>query len=406
MDREDRMFVAGISYKTTSQEARKALHLSVDQTAECLKKLRDHPLVQEAIIISTCNRLELCGVLVDGVDLRAHAEKFFFLLQQWSAKDPAAAAEAVQNKLTIKRGCDAYRQVILLTSGLSSMIVGETQITAQWKQAFNQAKGVGAVGPYLNKLHQTALSSAKKVRSQTVVGRGTVSLGHAAVNILEKQHGGLGGLRVAVVGGGGRVGGLAARYLASKRPLELYVVNRTIKKASVLVAELGFGVARELRQLPDLLGSVDAIITATSSDEPIITLPMVERFKSRTRPLELIDLSLSGDVDPMVSEVDDVFLYPIDAIGQIINSNISRRAEATSDARPIVQAGVNQMEAWVAARSSAVMLSRCSGVLGGILEAELARSKLTERHGVSPEAIESLKAAVVRKFIVAIKHKR
>lgn len=336
------LFCVGLDHNSTPQSVRKEFFLDEADTELCLKRLSREPDIDEALIVSTCNRLELYVVIKN--DDASRCLDLFSKLQSWSKPDRKALKSP--SSIQIISGEDAVRHAIMVVSGLNSMVVGETQISGQWKSSFGLSDKANCIGSYLNKLNQVAMNRSKKIRSTTSVGRGTTSLGHAAINLLASRRD-TKNLSIAVVGGG-RLGKLSAQYLVTKaRPKSLFIINRTSSKAKKLVAELGFGEARDFSKLRETIAEVDVVITATSSKDYIITPQMVFGCERDNSQLEFIDLSLSGDVCPEVALVPGCRLVPIDVIGRIVNKNKKKRAAALAVAQPIIQSGLDYMERWL-----------------------------------------------------------
>src|SRR5436189_4218059 len=272
------LFVAGLSHKNAPVELREQLAVEEDKLRELLSDVSATGVVQETLILSTCNRVEVYGVAAAPGEARAAA---FRHLCRYRGVSPAS----VEPVLYTHVDGDAVRHTFRVAASLDSMMIGEPQILGQVKDAFALAQACEAVGPALHSLFTHAFAVAKKVRTETDVGRYAVSVSFAAVELAKKIFNGLSGRTVLLVGAG-KMGELAARHLVEQGAFPIYVANRTWSRALEMARALS-GTAVPFDELEVALAGVDIVITSTGAPEPIVTRAMVQRVMHgrRARPL-------------------------------------------------------------------------------------------------------------------------
>src|SRR2546430_2668136 len=294
------LFVSGLSHRNAPVELREQLAVDEDKLRDLLRDISSTNVIREAIILSTCNRVEVYAVADVPGEARA---AMFRRLCHHRGVEPTAVEAALY---TFAEG-DAVRHAFRVASSLDSMVIGEPQILGQVKDAFALAQSCEAVGPALHALFTQAFAVAKKVRTETEIARHAVSVSFAAVELAKKIFAGLVGRGVLLVGAG-KMSELAARHLIDQGAFPLYVANRTWARAQELARALA-GTAVPFDELPTALAAVDIVIASTGAPEPVIRLGTVQRIVSarRGRPLFFIDIAVPRNVERAVGTLDGVY---------------------------------------------------------------------------------------------------
>lgn len=335
--------LAGLSFKTAPLELREQLATPLDQIGPRLQRLLSVPNVAEAVLVSTCNRVELCVATTD-VEQGTRAVHDFLQRSSPSHLGP---------HLYTHVGALAVTHLFRVTCSLDSMVVGEPQILGQVKDAFTAASSAGTTGPILEKFFQRAFQVAKRVRTETGIAKETVSMAAVAVDLAREIFENLGGKR-AVLLGAGDMAELAAKHLSGAGVAEIIVTNRSFERARRVAESVG-GSARAIEDLPALYEIADIVISSTSAPSFVIGPDDIKRVAKarRGRPLFLIDLAVPRDVDPRVGELRDTYLYDVDALQDIANRNRDARAKEAARAEAIVGKETEQFGDWM--RSLAVV---------------------------------------------------
>ncbi len=323
----DKILLLGLNHRTTPIEVREKVELSqgYERYHQLLRELAG---VKEYYIISTCNRIELLVVVESGVEVRQQLIRILFGAE--------ISMEAAAEYLYLYEGSEAVRHLFLVAGSLDSMIVGEAQILGQLKEAYRFAARSGSTGPLLNKLLHKSFSVAKRVRTETGIGSSAVSISYAAVELAKKIFGSLLDKRVLLVGAG-EMAELAAEHLISQGVESVTVANRTLARA-VALAKRFKGSALLLEELPAELATSDIIISSTSAPGLVLfkdDVRPVMRLRMQ-RPLFLIDIAVPRDLDPQLNELDNVYLYDIDDLSNVVESNRQERDREAIKARRIV----------------------------------------------------------------------
>ncbi len=336
------LLALGISHKTAPVSQRERLAFSESQAEEFVKAATATEEVREAVVISTCNRTEV--YLVVGDPVRAESDVLGLLARRAGIR-PTELADAIYSP----RNCDAARQLYRVTSGLESMIVGEAEIQGQVRRAHEAAMRAGTTGPMTNRLFAAALTTGKRVRSETAIGSSRVSVPSVAVDLalsvlgeLERRH--------VIVLGAGETSELTAQALAQQGAGTIFVANRHADRA-ISVAQRFGGSVVGLHELPEQLVQADIVLSSTSSPHPIVgreelELVMAER---RGRPLLFIDIAVPRDIDPDCGELEGVTLYDIDDLQAVVARNINSRSEEVPRALEIVEEEIRRFARWLGA---------------------------------------------------------
>jgi glutamyl-tRNA reductase len=334
------LLALGVSHKTAPVALRERLAFTEAQAADFAREATGGDAVLEAVVICTCNRTEIYLLVSDPV--RAESE-VLGLLSQRAGIRPTELAGAIYSP----RNCEAARQLYRVTSGLESMVLGEAEIQGQVRRAHEVAMGAGATGSFTNRLFAAALSTGKRVRSETAIGTSKVSLSSVAVDLAQEILDSLRQRHVVVIGAG-ETSELTARALVERGVETVFVANRHVDRALAMAHRVGGSVVG-LERLPEQLLEADIVVSSTTSPHTIVgaeelELVMAER---RARPLLLIDMAVPRDIDPGCAEVDGVTLYDIDDLQAVVARNLSTRAELVPDAEEIVEQEIRRFARWL-----------------------------------------------------------
>ena len=317
--------IVGVSHKTAPVEIRERLAFPSDGLQSALAALVGRERIAEAMILSTCNRVE---IVAEGPDEDP--------IREFLCEYHRIPHDAVSKHLYSFRNTDAIRHVFRVASSLDSMMVGEPQILGQVKEAFRIASDAGTIGMHLSALMNRAFAVAKKVRSETGISQSAVSISYAAVELARKIFGQLNGKTVMIIGAS-KMGELAAKHLKRNGVSSVLVTNRTFEHA-VELAKIFEGAAVPFEHFADHMDRADIVITSTGAPHFIITKPMADQLihRRKNKPVFFIDIAVPRDVDPGVNDLDNVFLYDIDDLQQVVDSNMKERMSEATRAEEIV----------------------------------------------------------------------
>jgi glutamyl-tRNA reductase len=344
------LLALGISHKTAPVALRERLAFSEREASEFVREATATAEVREAVVISTCNRTEVYLVVGGaGGDLVQAESDVLGLLARRAEIRPTELADAIYSP----RNCDAARQLYRVTAGLESMILGEAEIQGQVRRAHEAAMRAGATGPFSNRLFAAALTTGKRVRSETGIGSSRVSVPSVAVDLALSVLGGLEDRHVVILGAG-ETSELTASALAEQGAGTIFVANRHADRALSLAQRFG-GTVVGLDKLPDQLVQADIVLCSTASPHPIVgreELELVMRQRDSLkgtggRALLLIDIAVPRDVDPACGELDGVSLYDIDDLQAVVARNLSTRADETPQALAIVEEEIQRFARWL-----------------------------------------------------------
>jgi glutamyl-tRNA reductase len=359
--------VIGLSHRTAPLAVRERLAIAQTDTEPVLQRLCALPSVGEALVVSTCNRVEVYAV--------AHArESALAEVRSFLGATRGVDAETLSNHLYERAGDQAVRHVFRVASALDSMVIGEPQILGQVKEAYGAAVRAGTAGALLTCCLERAFGVAKRVRTETHIAEGAASVSSVAVDLARSIFGELGG-RIVLLVGAGKMAGLAARRLRAAGAAEVLVTNRTHERAVELAREVD-GKARPWEDLEGLLGAADVAITSTGSPDPILDAPRMAAIVKRRkhRPLFLIDIAVPRDIDARVGELDNVFLYDVDDLERVVADNLRARQKEAEAAERIVADEVRQFAEWLRGQEVVPTIKDLRARADTIVEAELART--------------------------------
>jgi len=380
------IIVAGLNHRTAPVAVREQFALSEEKIGEVLAQLKQNPLIQEALILSTCNRVEIYAVAThteEGCD----ALKDFFLGQSAT--------------LYIYSARDCLRHLFRVSSSLDSMMIGEPQILGQLKDAFDLAMSHKSTGVLLNKVLKKAISVAKRVRTETKIAENAVSISYAAVELAKKIFGKLHQKSVMLVGAG-EMAELAARHFISNGVKTIFIANRSYERALELAVEYN-GIPVRFEDFVVEMAQSDIVLCSTGAPHYLITPQDVSKVVSarQNRPIFFIDISVPRNIDPAINQLDNVFLYDIDDLKLSVETNLRAREAEALKAEAIITEEVEQITRWFKSLDAIPMIVALKEKAEEIRISEMKRTldKLGTLTPLQSEAIEGLTLSIVNKLL-------
>jgi glutamyl-tRNA reductase len=387
------LIALGLNHLTAPLDLREKVAFAPETTPLALSDLTGQPGVNEALILSTCNRTELY------VDVEAGAES---VPQRWLSEHHRLTERRIDEFLYRHADDAAVRHLFRVATGLDSMVLGEPQILGQVKDAYQAARSAGSLRGPMERLLQQTFAVAKRVRTDTRIGASPVSVAFTAVRLAERVFTDLSQACVLLIGAGDTIE-LAARHLAESRVRRLIVANRTLENAQALAQRFA-AYAIGLADLAQHLAEADIVIASTASREPILTRAMVEAALQarRRRPVFLVDVAVPRDIEPQVAELDDAYLYTIDDLKEVIDENLRSRRAAALEAEAIIDLQVEHYTAWRRSLDLRNPLQDLRRDAEAQRDAVLARARHLLASGRTPEqALEFLAHALTNKLLHA-----
>lgn len=330
------LFVLGINHNTASVEVRERVVFDPTDIPDVVAGLRSRAGVDEAMVLSTCNRTEIIGYGDNGA---AAATRHWLI-------DSLSLDETTQSSLFELEGVNATRHLCRVAAGLDSVVLGEPQIAGQLKDAFRHAVSLESAGPVLNRACRFAFSTAKQIRTETAIGENPVSVAFAAVSLAGNLLDRFDRLTALLVGAGETIE-LVARHLHRQGIGRLFVANRTVATAETLAGEFG-GVGLGLSAIPTVLPDADLIVSSTRSPDPIITASgMADALKRRRRrqPVFVADIAVPRDIESEVADLPDIYLYTVDDLQGVITESLAARKQAAVDAEKLIDTALEKFAA-------------------------------------------------------------
>lgn len=333
--------ILGLNHKTAPVALREKIAFSEDRLIAALRALRLEGGVAEVVILSTCNRTEVYWA-GSASDVQ---------LAQWLERHHDTGLD-LASSLYVHQAQSAVEHAFNVASGLDSMVLGETQILGQLKEAYRVAQETGCTGPHLNQLFQAAFSAAKRVRSETQIGANAVSLASATVSLARRMFADLGSKTALLIGAGEMIA-LTARHFSGAGVKRMVIANRTLNRAQALAEEIK-GHAVDLKDLDQELAVADIVISCTASPMPLITKSAATAAvrARRHRPIFMVDLAVPRDIDPAIADLDDIYLFSIDDLQQLIDENRQQREVAAGGARLLISEEVTRFLAELRAKEA------------------------------------------------------
>lgn len=389
------LLLVGASHRTAPVELRERLDFSSRGLDTAVRVLAERRSNAEAVIISTCNRAELYVACEDPAVAVDDALHFISEFHQ-------VPSDEVRPHLYSQTDHEAVRHLFRVASGLDSMIVGEPQILGQIKDAYGVATSLQTAGPLLNKLFHWAFGVGKRVRSETALAEGAVSVSFAAVSLAKKIFGNLEGRRVLVIGAG-EMGKLTAMHLKAQGVASVVITSRTLANAQQLAEEVG-GTVTPFDAVPHALLESDIVITSTGSPTAILSKAQVKAAApaSRTRPLFIIDIAVPRDVDPRAAEIEQVFLYNIDDLQSIVRENLQKRGAEVGHAEQIVEEEAVKFALWHRSREVVPTIVALRQRFESIRKSELERldSKLASLPPDARQRVDEITHLIIEKLLL------
>jgi glutamyl-tRNA reductase len=389
------LLLVGVSHRTAPVDVRERIDFSTRGVEAAVVSLATRPTNSEAAVLSTCNRAEIYLAAEDPDTARDDVIEF---LREFHGVAP----DDVRPHLYEKQDAEAARHLFRVASGLDSLVIGEPQILGQVKDAYAVASAQQSCGPVLNKLFHGSFLAGKRVRTETSLGEGAVSVSYAAVALARKIFGTLEDRTVLVVGAG-EMGKLTAVHLKGQGIRRMVITSRTIGHATALAEAIG-ATAVPWERMTAALGEADIVISATGANLPILMRADVAAVmkRRRSRPLFLIDIAIPRDIDPAAGELDQVFLYNIDDLQAIVQENLTRRAAEMTRAERIVAEEVDRFAAWLRSRGAIPTVVALRQRFEAIRRSELDRLQ-HKLSGLPPEArarVDEVTRLIVEKLLL------
>ncbi|WP_319406501.1 glutamyl-tRNA reductase [uncultured Desulfosarcina sp.] len=384
----------GLNHKTAPVDVRECIAFTADETDQALMMLRDNPTIEESVLFSTCNRIELLMAVDEREAAVTHAKQFISEFK----KVPLSQFE---KSLYQYVGDEAVRHTLQVAASLDSMVVGEPQILGQMKEAYRKATVEKTSGVILNKLLHRTFFVAKKIRTETGIGDHAVSISYAAIELGKKIFGDLEGKRVMLVGAG-EMAELAVEHLIRNRAGTITVANRTFSRG-VELADRFRGKAIKFEEIISCIKDVDIVISSTGATDYVLRKDQIkEAMKSRrNRSLFFIDIAVPRDIDPDINRINNAYVYDIDDLTGIVDENIEDRNREAVKAQRIIDEAVIGFRKWVDTLEVVPTIVSLRGKVEAIARQELEKTLGTMSHlsDIDKQAIERMTGALVNKIL-------
>ncbi len=385
------IIVYGINHSTAPVEIREKLSFSEPIAKATIKHLVSKKILKEAVLLSTCNRTEVYGVVEDRANLNGQISRQFQLVKN--------IQENISEELFYQKNeQNAVSHLFRVASSLDSMIVGDAQILGQTKQAYIWATEAETSDSLLNRLFHSAFRTAKRVRSETKIGEGSTSVGLVAVNLAQKLFRDFVGKKVVLVGAG-KMGQQVIRQLSNFDSLEIFILNRTPAKAEELANRVN-GQALPFDQLHRALIDADIVITSTSASQPVLTPVTVKNamLRRKNRPLFFIDIAVPRNIDPRIKEIYNTYLFDIDDLQNIVKKNMGKRKKEIPKAEKILAEEVDRFMQWYRSRNTIYTIRQLQEHFDSLRKEEIRRSK---KHFKDEELadIDKFSKSLMKKFL-------
>jgi glutamyl-tRNA reductase len=387
--REYKYYSVGFNHETCPLNLREALAIDEHETDLALRSLHSADSVSEAVILSTCNRTEIFSF----------ASNFEEIIS-WFSRFRGFEEAEISHVLYQHAGNAVVRHAFRVASGLDSMVLGETQISGQLKKSVRRAGAAGTLGPKLRQLFDSSFSVAKHVRNETSIGAHSVSLAAASAKVGERIFGGFTNTKMLLIGVG-EMNRLCAEYFASLGVKNISIANRTLSRAKDL-ANLLKGDFFPLVDVTNKLGEFDIVVSCTGSPIPIVGKRTIETaIKARRhRPILLIDLAVPRDIELEANDLEDVFLYTVDDLGEIVKSAMKNREEAAREAEEIVETKLIEFKSQASREKTTPIIKKFRQYGERIMQGELEKALALIAKGEAPEkVVKSLSRAISNKFM-------
>lgn len=388
--------VVGLSHKTAPVEVREKLSIPEHQTEAAIAHLKSYPHVEEVAILSTCNRMEIYIVA-------SETEQGIREVTQFLSEHSKLPTYALRPHLFILLHQDAVMHLMRVSAGLDSLVLGEGQILAQVKNTHKLGQQHNGIGRILNQLFKQAISAGKRVRTETSIGTGAVSISSAAVELAQMKVPNLAACRVAIIGAG-KMSRLLVQHLISKGAVQICILNRSLQRAEELANQFKEAELRLclLSEMSEILACSDLVFTSTASTEPILDRSRLESCLKPTQPLMLIDISVPRNVDADVNDLDHVQVFNVDDLKAVVAQNQESRRQMAMEAEGLLEEELEAFNNWWRSLETVSTISCLREKIETIREQELekALSRLGTEFGEKhQEVIEALTRGIVNKIL-------
>jgi len=368
----------GINHNTAPVNIRENIAFTADVLPAALDSLKQHPNVIEAVVVSTCNRTEIYCHLDGDYDNA---------INLWLHDFHKQVPDSLTEYLYQYEGHDAIRHLLRVACGLDSMVLGEPQILGQIKTAYSQALNAKTLGKSLGRLFQHAFTVAKQVRTDTAIGNSPVSIAFAAVSLAKQIFSNLADSTALLIGAGETIE-LVARHLKDNGIGRIIIANRTIEKAHTIALQVeGYAIA--LSEMPAHVAEADIVISSTASQLPILGKGTVERAlkQRKRRPIFMVDIAVPRDIEAEVGNLEDIYLYCVDDLHEIIEENLQSRRDAAQQAEEIIDTQVEHFIAWLRSQDAVPIIQSIRANAEHESEQLLQKSLKQLEQGISPEKV-------------------
>jgi len=390
----DHIILIGMNHKTAPLELRERLSLACNDSITLPTEMAKMHSIKEMMYLATCNRVEVLAYVSDSGEALEMLKEFIF-------RHGNLSMEEMTRCLYIHFDHEAVRHLFRVASSIDSMVMGEPQILGQVKDAYRRAVEYNTTGVILNRILHHAFRTAKRVRTETGIAANAVSVSFAAVELAKKIFGNLKGKTILLIGAG-EMSELAAKHLINNAVDRILVANRTYEKA-LQMAEAFQGTAIAFDRLPEKIQDVDIIISSTGASGYVITPPLIEAAlrRRKNRLLLLIDIAVPRDIDPAVGNIDNVYLYNIDNLQDIVDENLQSRKREAEHAESIIEEEVVKYQEWYNALEVVPTIISLREKMEGIVKAELAKSASWMQQLTDDERckIEMMAEAIINKIL-------
>lgn len=423
--------ILGINHKTAPIAVREKVAFSPGEIGSALALLKNLADLDEVVIISTCNRMEIVyrnsqnsisksdSLTNEKEDQSNPNGSMQYQVVNWLADYHQLETSQIEPHCYVHKGVQAINHLMSVACGLDSMVLGEPQILGQVKDAYGYASHAGSIGLYLNRLFQQTFSLAKQVRTDTQIGESAVSVAYAAITLAKRIFSDFNRVTVLLIGAGETIE-LAARHLVRQGVVDIHVTNRTVERAQILVDEINqLGVkgqsvikaqAHSLAALPELVIKADIVISSTASPVPIIGKGLMEKAiqARKHRSMFMVDLAVPRDIEAEVASLSDIYLYTVDDMQDVIQENLKLREEAALEAKDIVGLHTDKYLTWLQSLSSVSLLKDFRSQIEQLKSNEISRaiSKLDNQRseGDNSQQIEKIISEMANRLTKKIMH--
>ena len=390
----ENIILVGLNHKTAPLDIRECLAFSDEDTRMALVTLKSQPYLDETILFSTCNRVEL---LMSAREASAAING----AKQFIADFKRIPLDGFESSLYLYQGKEAVRHIFQVAASLDSMVVGEPQILGQVKEAYRKASEEKTSGVILNRLLHRTFFVAKRIRTETGIGDHAVSISYAAIELGRKIFGSLEDKQVLLIGAG-EMAELAVEHLQRNRSGHIYVANRTFERGVAMAAGYG-GTAIRFEEVPNYINMVDIVISSTGATHFVITRDMVKGVMRgrRNRPIFFIDIAVPRDIDPKINTLNNVYVYDIDDLKGVVEENIEDRQREAAKAERIIDEAVIHFQQWYQSLAVVPTIKALRNKVEGVARAELDKTiqQMANLSDADRAAIEKMVQATINKIL-------